>query len=77
MLPLGILMFLASLIILLDNEFEYILFGNAIAYADTHVVQAGCSADKELPERAATIFLDITVHTRNRGATRSYNSLKH
>ena len=44
----GIFMFFASLMSLLDNEFKYIFFENAIAYADTHVVEADCNADPEL-----------------------------
>ena len=60
MLPLGILMFLASLMGLLDNEFKYIFFENAIAYADTHVVEADCNADPELVGQLVYMSCPVT-----------------
>ena len=54
-------MFLASLMSLLDNEFKYIFFENAIAYADTHMVEADCNADPELVGQLVYVSCPVTA----------------
>ena len=53
-------MVFASLMSLLDNEFKYIFFENAIAYADNHVVQADCNADPELVGQLVYMSCPVT-----------------
>ena len=56
----GCLMFMAAPFILLWNEFRYVFMENAIAYADEHVVYAGCSADPALSGKLVFASCPVT-----------------